>query len=229
MPKHPDTGKYISNAAYERLMRSRRKHAEPESDIEPSDRPEMDLDPRQPGDDYRYPAHSSPTPSGCLIFLMGLCLIGLTSFVVWDRLSRDKSPAPAPPVAPVVTPAGPVLDGLVAPIRQKLAYEPEKARKVFAAYSGLRDAIQGPSGQRVTDTRIFAAVTSALLTDIDAGGGTPIGRDIDQAVASHLGISWGRDSASTAEGWEFKQFADADRVKLVEVLGAIAKAAEDTL
>lgn len=165
--------------------------------------------------------------AGCLVvILFGLVLL-LGGWLAWDKAIRPAIwPAPAPAPVPDIRPA-PGLQSLTAPIAQKLSHQPEKARAVWKAYSGFSEALDGPSGERVENTRTFASVSQALLKDIDAGGGTPIGREIDEAVAEHLGIEWGRDDGE--EGWEFKSFDDRDRDKLVEITAAIAAAAEGTL
>ncbi len=170
--------------------------------------------------------YMQPGPSP-LTLLFGFVVVVAVALLVWDRFREHGGSRPAPQPAPVVVPSGEAAR-MAEPVAERLAYQPEKARAVWKAYSGLRDAIDGASGQRVADTRVLAAVTKALLEDVDAGGGEPVGRQIDEAVAGYLGIGWGADEDGT-EGWEFKKFSDADRQKLVEILDAIATAAEGVL
>lgn len=221
MFKHPETGKFISKAEYEAIMAEREEKQSESRPVEYGPAPVRQVS-MQSGNSFN--------PMGCVVPMMAaMMLFMLVGFGVGGYLLWQANRTPAPPVpAPNVVPVNPSLDALTNPIKQKLAYDPAKAKKAFAAYAGFRDAMMGPSGRRVTDTRVFASVHSALLQDVDAGGGTPIGRDIDQAIASHLGISWGRDTDGK-EGWEFKSFNDSDRMRLAEILGAISSAAESTL
>jgi hypothetical protein len=202
MPRDPKTGAFIDQATFDAIVA---EEGHPES-----------------GGADRVHQHYGDRPQASpLTVILLVAMLAMGAFLAWKQFRPSTPTGPAP----IVIPSG-NLDSLVAPIRQKLAYDPAKAAKVFRAYSGFRDALAGPSGQRVIDTRVFAAVTAALLTDIDAGGGTPIGRDIDQAVAAHLGITWGRDKPGEPEGWEFRKFTPADVGRLVEITGAIAVAAE---
>ena len=203
MPRDPKTGQFVSQEVYDAIVAE-------EGHPDPAAYPHHELPP------VRYVERQRASP---LTAILLLAVIVMGGFIIWQSTRGPIGPVP------VVVPDNSVST-LVAPIKAKLAQDPAKAVQVFQAYSGLRDALAGTSGARVIDTRVFAAVTTALLTDIDAAGGIPIGGDIDRAVATHLGISWGRDGSDDPEGWEFKKFGPAERAKLVEIVGAIARAAE---
>lgn len=220
MPTHPDTGEDISNPVYEAIMAERARAEALLRDKEAVSRPRFDQYERAP----QPVAAGVPPMMSFMFFVMFLGMMAMGGFIAWQSMS---GPAAAPP-APVVVPGGSV-DVLVAPIKMKLAYYPDKALATWKAYSGFRDALK-KSGERVKNTRDLAYVQSAILSDIDIQPGmTPIGRDIDQAIATQLGITWGRDNADEPEGWEFKSFDDSDRAKLVVIVDAIARAAEAAL
>ena len=160
---------------------------------------------------------------GCMLVMMFLFMVIMAGAFAWYVMRT-----PATPVAPTpaVVPAG-NLAALVAPIAAKLEHDPAKAREVYRVHAGLAEALQGPSGKRITDTRVMEAAVSALLRDAEVTGGVSVSNEIQQAVAAHLGIEWGSDGDSV--GWEFKQFTAADQTKLAEITAAIAKAVGDTL
>lgn len=168
----------------------------------------------------REPAGGSPWP-----FLFFLVFITVAGLFVYERYFRGGSSVTPPAPTPVVIPAGDLAE-LVTPIKEALAQDPAKALIVSRAYTGFKDALEGPSGKRVADSRILELVQGSILEDLDTAKGTMVGRQIDEAIAGHLGIEWKDDSSG--KGWEPKTFNDADRRKLIEVIGAIAKAAEES-
>lgn len=219
MAKHPDTGEDISGPVYNAIMNERALAAEAVLRTQAASSQRLN--------DYERVQPSPERPTGIspllsfMFFVMFVAMICMGGFTLWIVM-RGGAVAP---VAPVVVPSNNV-DAMVAPIRQKLAYDPDKAKATWKAYSGFREAIK-KSGERIRNTQDLAYVQSAILKDVDIKPGkTPIGRDIDQAIATQLGITWGRDKPGEAEGWAFKAFDDADRVKLAEVIDAIARAAE---
>jgi hypothetical protein len=164
--------------------------------------------------EYREPAAFNP--AGCMIPIMFFMMMGMMAFMVWDR-----SQSPATPVAPVVVPVAD-LSAFTAPITAKLATDQAKAARVESAYIGLRDALAGPAGQRVTDSRIFESVSRAFLTDLDAKGGVSVGTEIDNAIGAYLGMT--KSTEGTETGWEPMQFDAVTRSKLIAIVGAIATA-----
>jgi hypothetical protein len=170
-------------------------------------------------DDYE-PALASPrfNLAGCTQPLMFAMVIAMFAFIVWDR--RQPVAAPTPVVAPVVNNLAAFTD----PIRVKLATDKAKAAVVADTYTGMRDALSGPSGARVTDSRIFETFSRATLTDLDTKGGVAVGAEIDAAIGGYLGMTKSTDPKET--GWNPIQFDGATRAKLVEIVGAIATTAE---
>jgi hypothetical protein len=172
-------------------------------------------------DDYE-PAVTRPrfNLAGCMQPLMFVMIIAMMGFLIWDR-SRPVTVVPAVPVAV------PVVNNLAAytdPIRLKLATDKAKAAIVADTYAGMRDALSGPSGARVTDSRIFETFSRATLTDLDTKGGIAVGAEIDTAIGSYLGMT--KSSDPKEPGWTPMQFDAATRAKLVEIVGAIATTAE---
>lgn len=204
MPRDPQTGEFVSQEVYDAII------AEEGPGPQPADQPRP----------YQAPTTSAEAPrANPITMLMFVVVLLLGGYIVFKEIR------PAGDAGPIVTPSS-QADAAVASIGAKLAGDPAKAAEVAKAYSGLRDALAGVSGNRVTDSKVYAAVSIALLTDLDANTGTPIGRDIDQAVASYVGIQWGTDGPGDPAGWEFKTFTAADRARLVEIVGAIARTAK---
>lgn len=233
MPQHPDTGETISGPVYEAIMAERARAAEL-------------LDAEREAIAEALAAEPAPKPIaptaemmagksskvekllGCLIALvLVVILVGFPvgGYFVYKAINASTRPDA---VVPVVTPVT-NLAAITKPIADKLAYDPAKASEVFKAYSGFAEALKTKSADRIKDTRVLAAVQSAFLTDIDSSMTTPVGKEIDQAIAAHLGLGWGSDGPGDAAGWEFKTFTDADVKKLAEILQAIADAAETAL
>jgi hypothetical protein len=158
-------------------------------------------------------------PQGCMMPIMFAMMMAMMAFMVWDRTKPVVQPT-----IPVVVPT-PVVDlsAFTAPIAARLASDPAKAAQVEAAYIGLRDALAGVAGARVTDSRVFESVSRAFLTDLDAKGGVSVGTEIDNAIGSYLGMT--RSSDPKEPGWEPIQFDAPTRQKLVQIVGAIATAA----
>lgn len=164
--------------------------------------------------EYREPA--SFNLAGCMTPIMFFMMLAMMVFLVYDR-TRPV----AQPTIPVVVPAT-VAD--LSLLKTKLASDKAKAAIVADAYTGLRDALAGPSGQRVTDSRVFELVSRAFLTDLDARGGVAVGTEIDAAIGAYLGMVKSNDLNDP--GWEPMQFDSVKRARLVEIVGAIAYAAE---
>lgn len=257
---HPVTGTLVSQAEYERAMKTleagqkqaeieaERLQAEADRYLGPQGAPRQDDEAPGEWDRIReaaekdnggpmlpYPrGHEPPARSnaliGCAVAMMFIVIIVLCGVVGWLLVRTQATPGqhPVPTPAPVVVPAV-NLDAIVAPLKTKLSYDPEKAKVVYRLYSGFSEALAGKSGDRIVDTRVLENVTQAYLSDANAMGGTPIGREIDEAIAAHLGIGWGSDAPGEAAGWEFKAFTPGDRAKLVEITNAIANAAKETL
>lgn len=231
MPKHPDTGEDISNPVYEAIMSERKRAADLLDAEREAIANQLAAEPAQlsPPPQMMAAPKSSNTEKmlGCLIaLLLAVILIGFPAggIFAWKKIQEIDRPTPVAPVTPTVN-----LDALVKPIANKLAYAPDKAMKVRDAYLGFAEALQTKSADRVKDTRIFAAIQSAFLQDIDAGGEPAVGKEIDQAFAAHLGLQWGSDGPGEAAGWSFKSFTQTDITKLTEVAKAIGEAAGGTL
>ena len=116
-----------------------------------------------------------------------LAVIGMGGFIVWQSTRGPIGPAPVVVPDHSVRYVGGADQSKTSP---RSSQGGTRFSKLTAGCAMRWPALRVT---RVTDTRVFAAVTTALLTDIDAAGGIPIGGDIDRAVATHLGISWGRD------------------------------------
>ncbi|MEL6895360.1 MAG: hypothetical protein AAFP90_04585 [Planctomycetota bacterium] len=159
---------------------------------------------------------------GCLLVIVLLIVVVQGVFIAKMMLASPTDPSP------VVKPDSPLAD-VVEPIRNKLSYDPAKARVVWKTYSGFADALDGPSGARMVNTRVLASVQSSLLKDLDTAGGTKVGKEIDAAIGRHVGITSSAADDNDSAGWEFKAFDDDDRRELVEICKAIASAAEGTL
>ncbi|MEM1225976.1 MAG: hypothetical protein AAGJ40_09765 [Planctomycetota bacterium] len=175
----------------------------------------------------RYePYGRQPRPSimPFMMLVMFMMMTAMGGFIAWQHF---KSPAQVP-VTPVVVPAGNV-DALVAPITAKLSYEPAKAEAVRKAFRGYSEALKGASGARITDSRVLNTVNQAFATDLGLSGGVSVGNEISAAIAAHLGIEWGSDGPGEESGYEFTTFDESDIAKLVEITGAIARAAEAAL
>lgn len=156
-----------------------------------------------------------------MVPILIVLMLSVIAFLIYDR---HRSPAVAPQPAPAVVPATPVGNtaAFVEPIRVKLAGDRAKAAIVADAYLGFGAALAGKSGQRVVDSRTLEAVQKAYLTDVDALGGVAVGTEIDAAIGGYLGMTktTGKDG-----GWEPIAFNESHRVKLVEIVNAIAEAA----
>lgn len=203
MPRDPKTGAFVTQEVYDAIIA--------EEGTPPPTSPAW----TQPPTPAQYPPQ--PVKASFSTMVLTVLVIGLIGYIAVKELMGPASvPAPVP-VNDVVS--------ITAPIAAKLMGNPAKAALVENTYRGFADAVAGRSGSRVTDTKVFAAVTTALLTDIDAGTVNPIGKEIDAAVGSYLDIKYGRDAPGEAEGWEFKTFTETDRAKLVQVLQAISEAA----
>ncbi|MGV3484783.1 MAG: hypothetical protein ACO1RT_10230 [Planctomycetaceae bacterium] len=155
--------------------------------------------------------------------LFGFMLFVMCGFTIWMALRPQVAPQPLPAPVPVVVP-GVGLSAYTAPIKAKLATDRTKAAMVADAYLGLRDALAGPSGQRVTDSRVYESVSRAFLTDLDTRAGVQVGAEIDAAIASYLGM--GKSIDPKDPGYDVTPIDHAKRAKLIEIVGAIAAAAE---
>lgn len=174
------------------------------------------------GDEYEDEPRSL---SGCLIAVAVVVFL-LLSVAVAVLLYRDFKRSNTPPQpAPVVTPVSGDLSALLAPLRSKLASDRAKAAVVADAYTGLADALRGPSGKRITNTRIYETVSRGFLTDVDARGGVAVGGDIDAAIAAWIGSS--RSTDPKDPGYEAVTIDDSKRARLIEVVAAIARTAEE--
>jgi len=151
---------------------------------------------------------------------ISFCFALVVGVFVYDRYWHSPAnvkPGPVP-VVPVRD-----LSELVFPIESKLATDPVKAALVYEVYRGLSDAVAGKSGDRLADSRILEEVQGAYLDDLDTKSGVQVGKEIDAAIAGHLGIARSKEG----DGWEPKTFASGDKQKLVEIFDAISKAAGD--
>ena len=221
MPKRDSHGRFLPKGADNRPSGDEAHHTE-----------------RSPAERARgadnYPAHDAmygyrdrepASIVGLVKFVLTLVVLALLAWLVIDKVTAERTP---PTPSPVVVPAA-ELSALTDPIREKLAYDPAKARVVRDVYAGFRDALAGPSGKRVTGSRVLEQVQAALLEDLDTNSGVTVGAEIDAAIGGHLGIERSEDEETGEEGWEPKTFSDADRKKLVEIVGAISRAAEEAL
>lgn len=183
--------------------------------------PDITDDGSNPIDDYE-PALTRPrfNLAGCTQPLMFAMLVAMMAFLIWDR----TRPVTVVPAVPAVVPVVNNLATFTEPIRVKLATDKAKAAVVADTYAGMRDALAGPSGARVTDSRIFETFSQATLTDLDTKGGVAVGAEIDTAIGTYLGMT--KSSDPKEPGWTPIQFDAATRTKLVEIVGAIATTAE---
>ena len=164
--------------------------------------------------------------SGCLVpvlFAVVAVLMIAVAVLIYRDIKQSLLPHPQP--APVVTPVSGDLSALLAPLRSKLASDRAKSAVVADAYTGLADALRGPSGKRITNSRIYETVSRGFLTDVDARGGVAVGGDIDAAIAAWIGSS--RSTNPDDPGYEAVTIDDAKRARLIEVVAAIARTAEE--
>lgn len=188
------------------------------AELERRDREERDLPQRPIRDPEWADRELRADPTGCLVVIVIALLMLVIGWMAYRELGGGSQPAPPPGPAPA-----PQVDlrSYTQPIAAKLAYDPAKAERVRDVYAGFRDALAGPSGKRMTDSRVLKQVQSAMLTDLDTKGGQSVGAEIDQAIGGYLGITKNTDKEG---GWEPKAFDDDDRRKLVEIVGAISQA-----
>lgn len=163
--------------------------------------------------------------SGCLVPVL-FAVVAVLMIAVAVMLYRDFKRSNTPPQpAPVVMPVSVDLSHLLAPLRSKLAGDRAKSAVVADAYTGLADALRGPSGKRITNSRIYETVSRGFLTDVDARGGVSVGGDIDAAIAAWIGSS--RSTDPKDPGYEAVTIDDSKRARLIEVVAAIARTAEE--
>ncbi len=183
----------------------------------------LEVDDRPEGDqEFIQFAEPLRPNNGCMIPIMFAMMIGMFGFLIWDRTQASV----VAPVAPVVTPVGPVVDltAYMIPLRTKLSVDPAKAAVVADVYKGFADAMAGPSGARVTDSRVFEMVSRAVLIDLQTSGGVVVGEEIDAAIGSYLGMR--RSTDPKEPGWDPMTFDTTHRAKLIEMLRAISTTAE---
>lgn len=200
-------------------MTTRRRKPEPEVEMESTDDAmERKEDFARSVREYREPAPINF--AGCTQPIMFAIIVAMFGFMIWDR----SRPVTVVPAVPVVSPVVNNLAAYTEPIRLKLATDKAKAAIVADTYAGMRDALAGPSGARVTDSRIFETFSQATLTDLDTKGGVAVGAEIDAAIGGYLGMTKSVDLKEP--GWNPIQFDAATRAKLVKIVGAIATTAE---
>lgn len=120
------------------------------------------------------------------------------------------------PATPVVVPSS-EMQGLVGPVRTKLAANKTKAAQVRNAYAAFADVIERDAGEVVKSTAVFSEGHKRTLDLIDAEGEPKVGAEIDAAILSALGL------AKTATGGYPNVPLDAPkRARLVEVLKAVS-------
>jgi hypothetical protein len=130
---------------------------------------------------------------------------------------------PARPIGPVVPPMPDLpapsdsLKALVTPIGAKLAGDPAKAMAVSHMALGFADAAKSVS---LPDVASLARVHVAAVTSLTLPPGAAIGSVMEQAMASHLGIS-----RNDQGQWLDRPLTAADRDKIAEVYSAIGWAA----
>jgi hypothetical protein len=201
-------------------MTTRRRKPEPTSEIVDEDREPVDYANNDMVSDEPFSKRPRFNLAGCMQPLMFVMIIAMMGFLIWDR----SRPVTVVPAVPVVVPVINNLAAYTDPIRLKLATDKAKAAIVADTYAGMRDALAGPSGARVTDSRIFETFSRATLSDLDTKGGIAVGAEIDTAIGSYLGMT--KSSDPKEPGWTPMQFDAATRAKLVEIVGAIATTAE---
>lgn len=234
MPKRDSQGRFLpKNATDDRQPHEQaheRWHAENPSPAERArqmeEYPAADVYPEADGP-YGYAYREPASGAGLLKFVLTLAVLAVLAWLIIDKVTANRTP-PSPAPAPVVAPSSD-LRVHTDPIKQKLAYDPAKARIVRDAYAGFRDALAGPSGKRVSDSRVLETVQKSFLEDLQTNTGTSVGAEIDAAIGGYLGIERSKDEKTGEEGWEPKSFDDSDRKKLAEIVGAISRAAEESL
>ena len=136
-------------------------------------------------------------------------------------LGRIINPDRPTPDSPDVAPDSPsaTLQALVAPITQALGEDRSKARLVASAFAGYSAVLSGPFAADLRDTRQLEAVFGQVNQRLGLEGGASIGRQVQDAIASHVGIA--------VEGGEYedRNLTAADHERLAEVFAAVSWAA----
>jgi hypothetical protein len=129
-------------------------------------------------------------------------------------VGKSPTPGPTPTPVPVVPEPSESLRGLAQPIVEKLANDKAKAGQVATTFAGFSDAIRVVPIDSVAK---FANVTGSAIKTLGISPGNPIGQDIDDLLATHMGVS-----RNAERKWLDRPLTQADRDKAAEAFMAVA-------
>ncbi|MEM8668749.1 MAG: hypothetical protein AAGG48_14610 [Planctomycetota bacterium] len=138
---------------------------------------------------------------GCIAYGLGL--------VPSNIIPIDNPVTPAP----IVDEPSEELKRLVQPIVDILKTDEEKAARVASDYAGFADAMDLVA---IKDVQQFGTINTAALQSLGLGFGAMIGKEVDAALAEHVGFEQGQG------GYKNRALTDDDRKRIAEVYDAIS-------
>lgn len=123
-------------------------------------------------------------------------------------------PGPAPSPTPTLPePTGSLL-GLCKSLADKLSSDKAKASSLSSAFLGFSDAVRVIP---IASVQQFNRVVSESIRSLGVPSTTPVGRDIEDIIATHVGIQ-----RNEQRQWLDRPLTQADRDKAAEAFMAIA-------